>query len=75
MVPSILVGGVVADVVAIGTTAEDPGDLLAWPRTAGGMWLGLVMYLPFADEWRERVCLERQLLPAYAVRPRKYGRS
>ena len=35
---------------------------------------GLVTYqLPFADERHQRIYLERQLLPAYALRPRKYG--
>ena len=29
--------------------------------------------LPFADERHKRIYLERQLLPAYALRPRKYG--
>jgi hypothetical protein len=46
-----------------------PGDLLQWLRTGGGEWLGLVTYqLPFADERHKRVYLERQLVPAYALR-------
>jgi len=60
---------------AVDTSAEVPGDLLQWLRTRGGEWLGLVTYqLPFADERHKRIYLERQLLPAYALRPRKYGR-
>ena len=55
-------------------TAEVPGDLLQWLRTADDEWLGLVTYqLPFADERHQCIYLERQLLPAYALRPRKYG--
>jgi hypothetical protein len=40
----------------------------------GGEWLGLVTYpLPFADGRKQTIDLERQLVPAYALRPRKYG--
>jgi len=43
--------------------------------SASGEWLGLVTYeLPFADQRHQRIYLERQLLPAYSLRPRKYGR-
>jgi hypothetical protein len=56
---------------AVDTTGEVPGDLLQWLRTGGGEWLGLVTYqLPFADERHKRIYLERQLVPAYALRPR-----
>jgi hypothetical protein len=59
---------------AVDATAEVPGDLVQWLRTAGGEWLGLVTYqLPFADERHKRIYLKRQLLPAYALRPRSYG--
>jgi hypothetical protein len=59
---------------AVDTSGEVPGDLLQWLRTAGGEWLGLVTYqLPFADQRHARIYLERQLVPAYALRPRKYG--
>jgi hypothetical protein len=59
---------------AVDVAAEVPGELLQWLRTAGGEWLGLVSYqLPFADERHQRIYLERQLLPAYALWPRKYG--
>jgi hypothetical protein len=59
---------------AVDVAAEVPGSLLQWLRTAGGEWLGLVTYqLPFADGRHKRIYLERQLLPAYALRPRKYG--
>src|SRR5919112_1853353 len=33
------------------------------------------LQLPFADGRKQTVYLERQLVPAYALRPRKYGRS
>jgi hypothetical protein len=60
---------------AVDTTAEVAGDLLQWLRAASGEWLGLVTYqLPFADQRHQRIYLERQLLPAYSLRPRKYGR-
>jgi hypothetical protein len=43
--------------------------------SASGEWLGLVRYqLPFADQRHQRIYRERQLLPAYSLRPRKYGR-
>jgi hypothetical protein len=59
---------------AVDIAAEVPGDLLAWLRTRGGEWLGLVTYqLPFADKRHQRIYLERQLLPAYALRLRKHG--
>ena len=61
---------------AVNTTVEAPGILLQWLRSNGGEWLGLVTYqLPFADGRKQTVYLERQLVPAYALRPRKYGRS
>jgi hypothetical protein len=61
---------------AVDTTVETPGILLQWLRSNGGEWLGLVSYqLPFADGRKKTVYLERQLVPAYALRPRKYGRS
>jgi hypothetical protein len=60
---------------AIDTTAELSGTLLHWLRSSGGEWLGLVDYpLPLADGRKQTVYLERQLVPAYALRPRKYGR-
>jgi hypothetical protein len=60
---------------AVDITAEVPGDLLQWLRTSGGEWHGLVTYpLPFANGKHGRVYLERRLLPAYGLRPRKYGR-
>jgi hypothetical protein len=50
--------------------------LLHWLRSKGGEWLGLVDYqLPFADKSRKPVYLERQLVLAYALRPRSYARS
>jgi hypothetical protein len=59
---------------AIDVTVEVPGELLQWLRTSTGEWLGLVTFqLPFADGRHGRVFLERQLLPSYALRPRKYG--
>jgi hypothetical protein len=61
---------------AVDTTVVTPGILLQWLRSNGGEWLGLVSYqLPFADGRKKTVYLERQLVPAYALRPRKYGRS
>jgi hypothetical protein len=61
---------------AVDTIAEVPGDLLQWLRTPGVEWLGLVTYqLSYADERHQRISLERKLLPVYALRPRKYGRS
>ena len=59
---------------AINTTAEVPGILLHWLRAASGEWLALVTYhLPFADGRKQTAYLERQLVPAYALRPRTYG--
>jgi hypothetical protein len=59
---------------AVDTSAEVEGTLLQWLRTAGGEWLRLVTYqLPFADERHQPIYLEQQRVPAYALRPRKYG--
>jgi hypothetical protein len=59
---------------AIDTTTDVPGILLHWLRAAGGEWLALVTYpQPFADQRKQTTYLERQLVPAYALRPRKYG--
>jgi hypothetical protein len=50
------------------------GTLHAWLRSGLGDWIGLVSYqVPFADGRHETLYLERQLVPAYALRPRKYG--
>ena len=59
---------------AVDATAEVPGTLLRWLRTGTGDWLGLVDYeIPFANGRHRGVYLVQQLLPAYALRPRKYG--
>jgi hypothetical protein len=58
------------------TTGDAPGTLHAWLRSGLGDWIGLVSYqVPFADGRHDTLYLERQLLPAYALRPRKYGGS
>ena len=59
---------------ALDTSAEVPGTLRQWLRSRGGEWLGLVDYeIPFANGRHRGVYLVQQLLPAYALRPRKYG--
>lgn len=59
---------------ALDTTAEVPGLVLQWLRSGGGEWLAQVSYeIPFADGRTKRAHLERQLVPAYALRPRSYA--
>ena len=55
-------------------TAETSGLLQQWLRTSTGEWIGIVDYeVPFANNERKPLWLEGQLVPAYALRPRKYG--
>lgn len=51
---------------------EVPGTLHEWTRSARGLWLGVVTFaLLFADDRSQRLDLQQQLVPAYALRPRK----
>jgi hypothetical protein len=60
-----------AEVDGIDTTAESPGLLLHWLRASSGEWLGVVTYpVRFADGTTQPIYLERQVVPAHALRPR-----
>jgi hypothetical protein len=53
-------------------TGEVPGKLDSWTRAGRGEWLAVVSFevqtrAGEAQKW------ERQLVPAYALRPRSYG--
>lgn len=55
---------------ALDMTAQALGILHHWLRYGKGDWLGLVSYhVPFADGRKEQLYMERQLVPAYALRP------
>lgn len=50
---------------------EVAGVLHEWTRSARGLWLGVVDFaVPFADDRSQRMHLQRQLVPYYALRPR-----
>lgn len=50
---------------------EVVGTLHEWIRSARGLWLGVVTFaVPFAEDRSQRLHLQRQLVPAYALRPR-----
>jgi hypothetical protein len=50
---------------------EVAGTLHEWTRSARGLWLGVVTFaVPFADDRSQRLHLQRQLVPAYALRPK-----
>lgn len=47
------------------------GTLHEWTRSARGLWLGVVTFaMPYADDRSQRLYLQRQLVPAYVLRPR-----
>jgi hypothetical protein len=53
-------------------TSEVAGTLDRWERSGRGEWLGMVSFeVPTRAD--EPMKLERQMVPAYALRPRKYG--
>lgn len=63
-------GRVVID--GLDMTGHVRGLLSAWHTTAQGDWLGLVNFsIPYADEHRGKLRLFDQLVPAYALRPRR----
>jgi hypothetical protein len=50
---------------------EVAGTLHEWTRSARGLWLGVVSFaVPLAHDRSQRLELRRQLVPAYALRPR-----
>lgn len=55
-------------------TGQVPGLLRTWHKTVKGDWLGVVNFaIPYADEYRGKLHLSDQLVPAYALRPRQAG--
>lgn len=54
---------------------EVAGTLHEWTRSARGLWLGVVTFaVHFTDDRSQRVHLQRQLVPAYALRPKPVPR-
>jgi hypothetical protein len=53
-------------------TGEVPGKLDSWARAGRGEWLGVVSF-EVTTRAGDSSMWERQLVPAYALRPRSYG--
>lgn len=53
-------------------TGEVAGKLDSWTRAGRGEWLGVVSF-EVMTRGGESCTWERQLVPAYALRPRSYG--
>jgi hypothetical protein len=53
-------------------TGEVPGKLDSWARAGRGEWLGVVSF-EVTTRAGDSCTWERQLVPAYALRPRSYG--
>jgi len=50
--------------------AKVPGTLHEWTRSAQGLWVGVVDFaVPLAADRSQGMELQRQLVPAYALRP------
>lgn len=59
---------------ALDLSWDAPGVLHFWMRSGRGGWIGQVDYeLKYADGRDEVLELADQWVPAYALRPRKYG--
>jgi hypothetical protein len=59
---------------ALDLTYDAAGVLKEWVRSARGEWIGVVDYeLKYADGRSDVYRLVDQRIPAYALRPRKYG--
>lgn len=55
-------------------SGEVPGRLHGWFPTVKGDWLGAVDFeIPYADERRQPLHVPDQLVPSYALRPRREG--
>jgi hypothetical protein len=53
-------------------SGEVPGKLDSWARAGRGEWLGVVSF-EVTTRAGDSCTWERQLVPAYALRPRSYG--